>query len=139
MSFITVLTGVDMKPWKIPQRVQQVLMNQYLSDKNIFPDIIYSAGIFTEHFSRLFMILDERPDVKNIVFTSIFQISKSESGIKIFKKLVSIYQLHFALENLIVTNLDELNVVIKELLISRKLPAIEDYNIESLHNLTKFR
>jgi len=29
--------------------------------------------------------------------------------------------------------------IFKELLISRKLPVIEDYNIESLHNLTKFR
>ena len=52
MSVITVQTGMNMNPWKIPQRAQQVIMNEHLNKNNIFPDIIFSAGIFSEHFSR---------------------------------------------------------------------------------------
>jgi sporadic carbohydrate cluster protein (TIGR04323 family) len=139
MSIITVLTGVNMLPWKIPQRAQQVIINDYLNKNSLFPDIIFSEGLFDEHFSRLTMMLEERKDIKIIVLTSIFQIPKSRSGIDIFKGLADAYEIRFALENVIVNNLANLNVVLNELVVARKLPVLENYNIEELHRLTRFR
>ena len=139
MSILTIQTGISMNPWKIPQRAQQIIMDNYLAKNKKSANLKTSSSIFSEHFSRLFMILKERRNLKTIVFTSIFQIPKSKSGIKIFKTLVENYELHFALENLIVSNLAELNVIIEELNISRKIPTIKNYNINKLYKLSKFR
>lgn len=139
MSILTIQTGISMNPWKIPQRAQQIIMDNYLAKNKKSSNLKTSSGIFSEHFSRLFMILKERRNLKTIVFTSIFQIPKSKSGIKIFKTLVENYELHFALENLVVSNLAELNVIIEELNISRKIPTIKNYNINKLYKLSKFR
>lgn len=139
MSILTLQTGISMNPWKIPQRAQQIIMDNYLAKNKKSANLKVSSSIFSEHFSRLFMILKERRYLKTIVFTSIFQIPKSKSGIKIFKTLVENYELHFALENLIVSNLAELNVIIEELNISRKIPTIKNYNINKLYKLSKFR
>ena len=57
MAIITIQTGINMLPWKIPQRAQQIIMDNYLSKNNKFANIKVSATIFSEHFSRLFMIL----------------------------------------------------------------------------------
>jgi sporadic carbohydrate cluster protein (TIGR04323 family) len=139
MSILTIQTGINMNPWKIPQRAQQILMDNYLAKNKKSSNLKTSSSIFSGHFSRLFMILKERRNLKTIVFTSIFQIPKSKSGIKIFKTLVEDYELHFALENLVVSNLAELNVIIEELNISRKIPTIKNYNINKLYKLSKFR
>jgi len=138
MSIITVQTGINMYPWKIPQRAQQTIMNEYLRINKKSADTIFSAGIFNEHYSRLFMILDERENIQNIVFTTIFQIPKSKSGIDVFKTLTKNYTIYFALENVIVKNLDELNIIIKELSISRNKPIIQNYNIDELYKMNKF-
>jgi len=139
MNIITIQTGINMSPWKIPQRAQQIIMDNYLTKNNKFANTKASISIFSEHFSRLFMILKERKHLKVIVFTSIFQIPKSKSGIKVFKTLVDNYELHFALENLAINSLKELNIVIEELTISRKIPVIKTYNIIKLYKLSKFR
>ena len=139
MSILTIQTGISMNPWKIPQRAQQIIMDNYLAKNKKSSNLKTSSSIFSGHFSRLFMILKERRNLKTIVFTSIFQIPKSKSGIKIFKTLVENYELHFALENLVVSNLAELNIIIEELNISRKIPTIKNYNINKLYKLSKFR
>tara|TARA_B110000008_G_C16730025_1_gene468318 strand:- start:138 stop:557 length:420 start_codon:yes stop_codon:yes gene_type:complete len=139
MSIITIQTGINMLPWKIPQRAQQIIMDNYLSKNNKFANIKVSATIFSEHFSRLFMILKERKNLKIIVFTSIFQIPRSKSGIKVFKTLIENYEIHFALENLIVNNPKKLDNIIEELIISRKIPIIKTYNIDKLYKLSKFK
>ncbi len=139
MSILTIQTGINMLPWKIPQRAQQIIMDNYLSKKNQFANIKTSATIFSEHFSRLFMILKERKNLKIIVFTSIFQIPRSKTGIKVFKTLIENYEIHFALENLILSNPKKLDAIIEELMISRKIPTIKTYNIDKLYKLSKFK
>ena len=94
--------------------------------------IVVLAAIFNEHYSRLFMILDERDNIQDIVFTTIFQIPKSKSGIDVFKTLTKKYTIYFALQSLIVKDLDELNIIIKELSISRNKPIIQNYYLVSL-------
>ena len=77
MNIITIQTGINMSPWKIPQRAQQIIMDNYLTKNNKFANTKASISIFSEHFSRLFMILKERKHLKVIVFTSIFQIPQT--------------------------------------------------------------
>jgi sporadic carbohydrate cluster protein (TIGR04323 family) len=137
LSLLSVTTGIKFGPWRIPQRAQQIIMNEYLKKTGKLSDVMFPEGIFCGHFSRLRMVLEGEKDVTDLIFTSIFQIPENPSGIELFRGFAKKYKFHFALENIFIDKREDLDVVLDELQVARKLPVINNYSMADLFSQMK--
>jgi sporadic carbohydrate cluster protein (TIGR04323 family) len=119
-----------------PQNLQNLLIRSFAKDKNINLQLSGTEWNINNSYLMLRSIIDEKND--GIIFFSLFQLLDDEKEFIYFsKKIVSKKKsLIFCLENIIITNIYELTLVLKKLKLI-KLTKTNQFqlNLQSLKKL----
>jgi len=114
MQNAAIYTGIDMPPWRIPHKVQGIIINNYALKINEKIEFVINEGIFYQNYSRLKNLIKTR-EVKELFFSTIHQLPYDHitefleifQGIKLHFALEEIEADEFKLKNIILTNLVE--------------------------------
>lgn len=97
MKSIGVIGSVRMGPWRMPQKVQTLLINQYAANRKLTIDYVVSEFVFAATFpqARARIAADQ---VDNVVFASAFQLPENPDDLRCVMDALRPVTVHFALE-----------------------------------------
>ena len=99
MSVVAVITGIAFGPWRIPHKGQTSLMLKYAQDHGLKIDYVVSEDTLSTTFPDLeYRIRQQRVD--EVVFTSAFQLPRSQRELSRISSFLGDKTLHFVLEGL---------------------------------------
>jgi len=99
MSIIGILTGATFGPWRMPQRAQNMIMNQYAAKKDAQIEYVIAEGLFYHFYPRTRMALQFR-DISELFFTSAYQIPVEGDAADMFAETFKKKIIHFSLEGI---------------------------------------
>ena len=98
MAIIGVTTGPSFGPWKMPVRVQNILINHYGIQHNLKIDFLFTEGLYYSYYPNLRSTMKVR-NVDEIIFPSAYQFPTKDEVVKVLMESFSDKILHFALED----------------------------------------
>jgi sporadic carbohydrate cluster protein (TIGR04323 family) len=109
MKNIGIIGTISFGPWVIPQRVQSLVINDYIKKQNKKIDYMVSEFVFTKNFFNLRNRL-LKEEKSNLFFVSVYQFQNYENFMQNYR-LISSHNLFFILENIQINELDENNKI----------------------------
>lgn len=99
MKAIGVIGSVDIGPWRMPQKAQTALLNQYADKENIQIEYIISEYVFADVFPNLQRRVQvDKPEA--VIFVSVFQLPSSIANAVTFMDKLRGGSINFALEDI---------------------------------------
>ena len=99
----------------IPQKVQNLVIRDYCSRKNLFFKLSAVEYSSKNSYLMLNLILKELKNLKGLIFYSLFMLPEDKNKRQKFFDLIFLKkkQIHFALEEIVINKKKDLNIVEK--------------------------
>jgi sporadic carbohydrate cluster protein (TIGR04323 family) len=127
MSVVAVQTGASFGIWRMPQRAQSIIMNNYARIKEMEIEGLVPEGVFYQYFPMLQRSLQVRR-VEQIIFTSVYQLPANPAAVEVFICNFKDRTLHFALEGFSGIGEEFIRNTLQELEVFRKTARLSDAN-----------
>lgn len=99
MTVVGIIGSVDIGPWRLPQKAQSCLVNQYAAKESLTIGYFISELVFSNRCPLLLQAA-ARDSLDHVVFTSIFQLPSEDKSLSELLSALSETEIHFALEDM---------------------------------------
>jgi len=122
---IGIIGSIGVGPWRIPQKAQTCVINNYANNMDIRLDHIVSEFVFSIDFPHALSLFRFNP-IKDIIFFSAYQIEPKSIVESFMQENINTARFHFALEDIVLTNAENLKEFFVELNVFRNSKIISD-------------
>lgn len=135
MKTIGVISGIEIGRWRMPQKAQTCLVQQYASQSGFSIDIIFSDYVFSKDFSYIIYTIKSL-SIERAVFVSAYQLPKAPEQARRAMAEMDHLTVCFALEDMIVAPQQPYDGLLQELAIFRSIPSLSAREVADRKDLS---